>query len=133
MGLSSFVIKKDATGLTVTAGTDQTFTPDGVAIPNGIHLADAATADFRVRPSITFKTRNPQYNAASGYTKGKRWASITQPILLANGDTAYNVFRCEMEIHPETTAAQELDLRYKGAQLTFDSDASAFWTSGSLS
>lgn len=132
MGAQNVVIKQDSTSFAITGGTDQTFTPDGVAIPNGLHLADAATADFRVRPSVTLKTRNPQYNTGTGFTKGKRWASLTCPITLASGETAYNVFRVEVEIHPESTVAQEKDVRMRGAQLLFDADLDSFWTSGSL-
>lgn len=132
MGAQNVIIKSGAASFTVTGGTDQTFTPDGVSVPNGLHLADAGTADFRVRPMITIKTRNPSYNSVTGFTKGKRWASISEPIILANGEIAYNVTRIEQEIHPESTVAQELNMRFRGAQLLFDTDLSGFWTTGSL-
>jgi hypothetical protein len=54
------------------------------------------------------------------------------PKILADGSTEYNLIRIEREVHPESTAAEALELNIQGAQLLFDSEVLAFWSAGSL-
>lgn len=134
MSAQSVTLREDAAAanITVAAGTDATFTPDGVEVPSGLHLADAGTADFRVRPKISIKTRNPQLNNGS-FSKGKRWFTLTIPRLLADGTYVNDVVRVEQEAHPETSASDAEAHRLMAAQAMFDSDLSSFWSTGSLS
>jgi hypothetical protein len=115
----------------VTGGTAQSFSPDGVDIVNGIHLADAAETDYALRESLTFRTRNPQL-VNGVYGKAKRWATYTSPMVTAAGTNVFNVCRIELEVHPELSLVDEVIFREKAAQLLFDADADAFWSSGSL-
>ena len=133
MSANSLTLQTDAatTDISVVAGTDVTFTPDGVTVPNGLHLADAGVADFRVRPSITLKTRNPQLRNGV-FTKAKRWITITQPRILADLTISYDVVRIEIEQHPESTAAQNDSLVAAACQTLFDADLASFRSSGSL-
>jgi hypothetical protein len=132
MGVQSLTLKEDATSIAPVAGTDLTYTPDGVSIPNGIHLAAASVTDFRVRPNITLKTKNPPLNADGTYGKGKRWLNVTVPKILADGTTSFNLVRIEVEVHPESTVAETTDLVYQAAQLLFDADTTQFIQTGSL-
>lgn len=132
MPLNGAVVKKDATGITVTAGTDQTFTSDGAPINSGIHLVDAGQTDYRIRRSMTVKVKQPVYNATTGYSKDRKSITLTQPKILASGVTVFNVLRIEREVHPESTAAEALDINRVGAQLMSDADFDSFWSVGSL-
>lgn len=132
MALSSAVVKTGASAMTPTGGSDKTFTPDGQTVPNGIHIADAAQADFRIRDNMSLKSKVPTLQGDGSYSKGKRSVTIVMPRLLASGMTVFNLVRLEVEVHPEMTAALELDLRMVAAQVLSDSDFSSFWTAGSL-
>lgn len=125
-------IKTGATGFTVTAGTDKVYSPDGQTVANGIHMADAATADFRVRPHVTFKNRNPQRQTDGTYSKGKREVILTIPILKANGTIGFNTWRYSQEYDPEISAAVEKDGRFQMAQFLFDSEVETFNSSGAI-
>jgi hypothetical protein len=134
MSANSATFRVDAapTDFTVAAGTNATYTPDGVDIPNGLHLADAGETDFRVRSNITLKTRNPQL--VNGiFTKGKRWATFVQPKILADDSIVYNVVRIEVEAHPECSTTEVEALVSSGAQLLVDADFTSFLLTGSLS
>lgn len=131
MGVQTTTLKEGATGITIVGGSDLAFTPDGVSVPNGVHLAAAAVADFRVRPTITLKTRNPQLNNGT-FSKAKRWLSFTLPTILTDLSVVYNVVRIEVEVHPELTAAAAVDIARIGAQLLSDDDLVTFIASGSL-
>lgn len=128
----SITLKTGATGFTVTAGTDKTFSADGQTVQNGVHLADASTADFRVRPHVTFKNRNPARQSDGTYSKGKREIIYTLPILKANGKVAFNTWRYSQEYDPELPVASEKDGRYILAQFLFDSETESFNASGSI-
>lgn len=132
MGLKNMSINTGGT-LANTGGTAVVFADDGVTVPNGIHVTAPATADFRVRENATFRYRPPALQADGTYTRQKCSVSITKPKLLASGKYVNNTFRIEGEIHPESTAAEALDIRKLAAQTLFDSDTDAFWTAGSLS
>jgi hypothetical protein len=128
-----FTVINDAAiaDVTIAAGTDSTFTPDGVEIPSGLHLADAGVADFRERPQVTLKTRNPKL-VGTTWQKGKRWLTTTIPRQAADGSYYYDVIRTEIEAHPETTAAQAEAHELMHAQMFWDSELSDFRRTGSL-
>lgn len=132
MPLNGAIVKKDATGITVTAGTDQTFTSDGAAIANGVHLVDAGQTDYRIRRSLTFKVKQPTYGPTSGYSKDRKGVTLTCPKILADGSTVFNLIRIEREIHPESSSAEMADVNRVAAQLLTDADFDSFWSVGSL-
>lgn len=133
MPLNGAIVKKDATGITVTAGTDQTFVSDGAKIDSGLHLVDSAQADYRIRRSVTAKVKQPTYNAQTGkFSKDRKGLTLVSPKILTDGTIAYNLIRIEREVHPECTAAEILDLNRVGAQLVCDADFDTFWAVGSL-
>jgi hypothetical protein len=115
-----------------TGGSAVVFADDGVTIPNGVHLTVPAVADFRVRPSATFRYRPPALQADGSYSRQQNTASVTIPKALASGAYVNNVIRITMDVHPEASATEALDLRKLAAQTLFDSDADNFWTVGSL-
>jgi len=132
MPLQGMTLAKNATSAAATGGTSTTFSNDGVSIPNGIHVADLAEADFRIRTHITLKTRNPALQSDGSYSKGKRNITVTVPILLDDGSVSYQVARIELEMHPELTAAEVSNLQLLAAQTLCDSDTANFIAYGSL-
>lgn len=132
MGIQSVSLMNSATSLSVTGGTAVSYTPDGLQIVNGIHIADAAEADFRIRKNITFKNRLPQQMSDGLWSKEKRSITVAAPVLLASGLVVYQIGRLEFELHPEATAASKLNLRYLTCQMGFNASVEAFHTSGSL-
>lgn len=128
----SVTVKTGATGFTVTAGTDKVFSDDGQTVTNGRHYADAGTADFRVRPHVTLKNRNPQRQSDGSYSKGKREFILTIPILKSDGTIGFNTWRYSQEYDPEIPVATEKDGRYMMAQFLFDSETEAFNSTGAI-
>lgn len=118
--------------LSATGGTSKTYTPDGVTIVGGAHLSDASVTDFRVRPTISAKAKMPSLAPDGGWSKGKYSLTHSVPMTTASGKVVFNLVRVELEVHPELSAADALELRNKGAQLLFDSDLTNFWQAGSL-
>lgn len=132
MPLSSFAILAGGTN-SATGGTSKTYTIDGKPIVGGVHVQDASVTDFRVRPNATFRNREPKYNSAlKKFSKDKKTVTLVIPKILADGSVEYNLIRIEREVHPESTAAEALELNTQGAQLLFDSEVAAFWASGSI-
>lgn len=131
MGLQNMQILTGAT-LSATGGTAVSYTPDGKTIVNGLHLIDATVTDFRTRPRVTAKTKDPVLMQDGSYTKDKRSITLVEPFIAADGNTYFNLIRIEREVHPETLAADSLDILKKGGQFCFDTDLTAFWASGSL-
>jgi hypothetical protein len=109
-----------------------TFTPDGVSVANGIHLSNAAQADFRIRENMTIKYKPPALAGDGSYTKGKWSITYVEPKILTSGATVFNLVRIEREVHPESSAAEALNLLMVGGQLMADADFAAFWAAGSL-
>lgn len=132
MPVNGAVVMKDATGITVTAGTAQTYTNDGAQIPNGVHVVDMGNTDFRTRRSLTLTVRQPTYDAKIGYSKDKKVITLTCPKILISGVTVFNILRIQREIHPESSVAEAADINRIGAQLVSDADFDAFWSAGSL-
>jgi len=132
MPIQGGVIKTGATGLTVTAGSDVTFTLDSLAIKQGIHVADAAQTDFRIRRGMTFKVQPPVMDKAGIFSKDRKEVSITCPKIGADGVLRFPVIRIVRETYWEQTAAEVLDMNFLAAQVLFDSDYTSYWTSGSL-
>lgn len=124
MGLTALTLSDSATGLSVTGGTVKTYTPDGQAVSNGVHVADNTVTDFRVKPHITWKNRNPQRLPDGSYTRGKKTVIVTFPYLnattgLVQFATAEYSFLYALEI----PAATLKNCRYMLAQCLFDADA----------
>lgn len=134
MPLNALAIADSATTLSVTGGTSKTFTPDGQTVFNGIHVADNSVTDFRLKPHITFKNRNPQRKADGTYGKGKREFILTEPYLDAStGKVEFATYRYSCEFAAVIPAANLKNGRYKAAQLCFDTDAENFHAAGDIS
>lgn len=132
MSLQNAVLKSGATALTPTGGADQTFTPDGVTVKNGVHLADANQADFRVRKNLMVSVKQPALQSDGSYSKDRKAITLFAPKILASGKTVLNLIRIEREVHPESTAAEALELNMLGGQILSDSDFASYWSAGSL-
>lgn len=131
MGLKTMSLLTGAT-VSATGGSALAFASDGVTVQNGLHLIVPADADYQTRRQATIKYRTPTLDTKTGaYGKDKKSVVYAQPILV-DGKVFFNTIRIEREVHPSTTAANALDLCVVGAQLLVDSDAAAFWASGSM-
>lgn len=117
--------------LGVTGGTSTTFTENGKVITSGKSYSDFSVADYRVRPTLEFKSRLPQLQNGV-YTKAKYAVQYIVPFICADGSTTFNVFRGEVEVHPEFPAANALALRHNGGQALIDTDVANFWLGGAL-
>lgn len=114
-----------------SGGTAANFAPDGQTVAGGIHIVDTSVADFRLRPQMTLKTRNPKQQNG-GYTKDMREVLLVRPMLDSLGVVQFNYIRVQRSLHPELAAASAADLLVQGAQLCVDSDLTNFWLVGSL-
>lgn len=133
MGLKNMSLLAGAT-VAASGGSAQVFADDGVTIPNGLHLVVPADTDYQVRRTATVKYRPPTIDAKTGvYSKDKKSISYTLPMVLASGQVVFNVVRIEREVHPSLSAANAEELLKIAAQMLVDTDASAFWATGSLS
>jgi hypothetical protein len=130
MPLNGAIIKKAGTN-SVTGGTDVTYSETGAAVVNGKQLIDSSVADFRIRPVITAKVKQPTLKAGV-YSKDRKSLQLVIPKILTSGETVFNLIRIEREVHPESTAAEALELNTQGAQMLYDSDFSNFWSLGTL-
>lgn len=130
MGANSFAIKGTATSMSVTGGIDQTYAETAKAVPNGIEVAVAAIADFRIRPFMEFKNRQPALQADGSYTKAKREAKLVFPRIDANGKPYFDVVRISLEASPVTSAADVLDMRLRSGQVLGLTTLETFWNTG---
>lgn len=131
MPVNGMVLKDAATGITVVGGSDMTFQSDGVAVANGVHVANMAQADFRLRENATVKYRPPKQNADLTWSKGKWSITYAEPSLDANGRVLYDVGRIEVELNPTSAASVGMNIRRMLAQLATDSDLDNFFAGGS--
>lgn len=132
MGIQNGTIMDGATPSSA-GGTSVTLTSDGQVVTNGVHVIDAAVADYRVRPGVTFKTIQPKLDPVTGtYGKGKKTVSIVHPKILASGKQGFPTFRMSVEDYPEMTVAECDKLRLWAIQVLLDSDFTSFFRTGSL-
>lgn len=132
MGLANTSILAGAT-VSASGGTAVSYTPDGLTVKNGMHLIDASITDFRTRPQVTVKTKNPALLPDGSYGKDNREILLVEPFVDSKGKTQFDFIRIERSMHPESSAAKGIDLLKKAAQLAIDSDTASFWATGSLS
>lgn len=118
--------------LTASGGSAVTYTPDGQTVPNGMHLINAAIADYRIRPNITFRYKIPVLDSMGVYSKDRKTGLLVMPKLLASGKIVFPLIRFEREVHPEMTAAEILELNVQAAQFLTDPDYAPFWATGSM-
>lgn len=130
--INGITLLKGATGITVTAGTSAVYTDDGLEVKNGIHVVDSTASSFITRPHATFKNRGAQLLPDGTYSKGRRDFNITTPIVLASGAVSFPVFRGTMELHPEMSAAQILELKMLACQCIMDSELVDYFSYGSV-
>lgn len=130
MSLQNLSILAGATA-SFTGGTAQSFVPDGTPVVGGIHLVDISVADFRLRPQITAKVRNPKAQNG-GYTKDMREILYVEPSIDSLGQVQFNYIRVQRSVHPEFLAASAAGLLIKGGQFCTDADLTNFYVVGSL-
>lgn len=132
MSLDGMSILKDPTSASWTGGTPVTFENDGSDVNGGITVCDTSQPDFRLRETLTAKSRKPVRQSDGSYSKGRRFLSHTVPFTLADGTISLQKVRIEYELHPEAVADATFlhDLRHKQAQLQVDADLDKFFQLG---
>jgi len=133
MSLQNASLLEGATMAAATGGSAIAFALTGVSVVNGVNISVPLDADFRTRRNITVKNKQPSLLSDGTYTKNKQSASFVQPKILADGSTVFNLIRIEREVHPESSAAEALELNTIGSQMLQDADFTSFWAGGSLS
>lgn len=131
MPLNGLVVKTGVTSMSVTGGTDKTYTLDGMPIQNGVHISDGSVADFRVRPHMSMKYRPPRKLSDGTWTR-ERWAwTITIPEEIG-GVIVNTVRRGELEVPPGST--KKADVNFIDAQISAGTatGAAGFIATGSL-
>lgn len=122
-----------ASTISAAGGTASTLTSDGQTVQNGVHVADMAVSDLRIRPHWTFKNYLPTLDSVTKkYGKGKRVATGTFPRMMADGFPGFPVIRIQVEDYPEMTDAELTKILDWGAQCLFDADFRPFWKTGSV-
>lgn len=121
------------TGATISAtgGTSSTLTLTGAEVKHGLQVADMGIADYRVRPFINFKQKQPNL-VNNVYSKARNEAMIAMPKILGTSIITFPLLRISFEPHPECTDAENVKLISWGAQLLFRSDFVNFLKYGSL-
>lgn len=128
MGLQNLQLTTNAT-IAVSGGTAQSFSPDNLEVPGGLHVVDASVLDYRVRPQITFKAKSPIKKSDGSFTKDIRSAKHVVSFIDSDGNVQYDW----VEVTTSLTAGSSnlAELRKKGAQLCVDTDLDAFYAVGS--
>jgi hypothetical protein len=132
MSLKGAIIQETGTVAT-TGGTPITYSEGGKVVSGGVQLQNNAIGDFRVRPTIIARYREPKLQSDGTYSKGKHSLVFKFPKILESGATVFNIMRLEREVHPESSTAEALELNIQGAQAQVDADFTQFWAVGSLS
>lgn len=134
MGLStSLTIKKDATSVAASGGTDLVLTPNGLKVDAGIQLADMSESDVRARYYATLKARPATFLGGNRYSKWKRTISTVLPKFNAiTGEMEFLFFRGELEGTVTFTAAEITEQVSRGTQIMVDSESTGFVQNGSL-
>lgn len=134
MSINGMNIADNATSIAVTGGSALAFYPDGQEVSNGVHVAATAVADFRVRPHVTFRNKNPQRKADGSFTNSTRTIVFTYPYLdSVTGHVYYDTITIEHRSNPVIPASNVKNARYCAAQLMSDADTENFNTAGDLS
>lgn len=131
MAIIGSTVKTGSTAMSVTGGSDISFSLTGLNVANGINVAVATDPDYSTRRNASFKSRMPSISNGT-YTKGKFEVVYVQPIVLSSGTVVFNTLRLGLETHPELAAASMKDLRYVGAQILTGSSYDDFWQAGAL-
>ena len=129
MGISTLSLLTGAT-VSVTGGSAQNFKPDNQKVVNGIHIVDDSVADFRIRPYVVGKAKNPVEQPDGSFTKDFRSTMYVRPFIDSKGKVQYDYIRVERALHPEST--WQAESRKIGAQLAVDTDLDGFYTVGSM-
>lgn len=133
MPINGLSISDGATSIAATGGSVRAYSPDGQEVSNGVHVAVTSVADFRLRPHISFKNKNPQRRSDGTFSVGVRTITSTEPVLCTDGIVRYVTTTTEVRYAPEIAAATIKNARYNHAQLLFDGDTENFNSAGDLS
>jgi hypothetical protein len=115
-----------------TGGASQDFDRTNLPVNNGYEYADVDEADFFARQKVLIATRAPQLQSDGTWSKQKTSLRFVLPITLADGSISYNVGRVEVEMHPESSAANLAEVREFCAQMAIGSQFNDSYTAGTL-
>lgn len=122
----------EGTTLSASGGTAKTLSLTGKQVPTGVNVADLSVADFRVRPNVDFRYREPINVGGGTYSKDKSSVVVRRPKLKSDGTVVINLIRIECEVDPESTAAERALLWTDGGQICSDADTLSYRSAGGL-
>lgn len=124
-------IKTGASAITVTGGTDLTFTQAAI-LSAGRVLKVMSDATLTLRQiKQYYKAARTLATAPNGFTQERKEMIALVPMTLANGKITNNQVGVWISHDPEASAAQKLELELIGAQMLMDGDFADFWSQGS--
>lgn len=125
-------IKTAATSMSVTGGSDQSFTKDGRQVTNGFNYVDNGDANFFTRDTLALKSVGSNAQGDGSYSREKRELLLRDPYEDATyGNQVVNA-RVVIDFHPTATSAQRLNARLRLGQLLANASMDAFWNAGTV-
>jgi hypothetical protein len=122
-----------AGGTTSTSGgSAQDFSRTNTSVNNGNEYADVSEPDFFARQKVVLSTRQPALQSDGSWSKQKTSSRFVTPKILASGEVVYNITRVEVEVHPETSAAELAIQREMGGQMAIGAALDELYTAGTL-
>lgn len=131
MSLStSVVLKRGATGATLTGGTDTTFINDGRGTNGNKVLVDSSNGNLLTRQtiqtSIVQAVAAPNVNALAKLGRSK--VIVKAPFVDSNGKTYQLPDTFEMTYHPSMTEAQRITKFWDTIAVIIDSELTNLFT-----
>lgn len=119
--------------VSATGGTSKTYDLTGAVIKRGVQVMDNSVSDFRLRPFINVKTKQPA-SKNGHFTKWNNEIVLVFPKLDTDGVTViYPLVRIIAEPHPAQSDAEITAMLTMAAQAPVDADFSAFFKTGAIS
>lgn len=119
--------------ISITDGTARAYTQGGQKINDGINIVDTTAADFRTRPNVSLRSKEPVIDKTGTVTvKAIRQATVTHPKILASGAIDFPCGDVKMKIHPESTDAEVAEIQNAMVQVILSPDFVNFWKFGSF-
>lgn len=130
MAANNGTIKKNATAITPTGGSDVVYSQSSSSNSAILTVQDASVSDFTIRPTIEMKSRTPLLGKDGYYSKRKTEAKLVFPKKRADGSTVFSVWRIINEAAVELTEAEVADQKFQASQLIGDTDYAGLWKDG---
>lgn len=130
MAANNGTIKKNATAIAPTGGTDVTYSQVSGNSSAILTVQDVSVSDFTIRPTAEMKSRAPVLGKDGYYSKRKTEVKLVFPKKRTDGSTVFSVWRIINEAAVELTDAELADQKFQAAQFIGDTDYAGLWKDG---